>query len=143
MIGRRLAALGILALASPGVLQAQVGLVSGARRIALIARVEYRLPSGGGGIIPVSSPTETASRLWVRVETGHFEEVRPGLALVFGHVALYAAKGATLNRKSGMLFVITALTTVRKPAAGSRWLDPGLMLVAFAVGIPQRSDPRS
>jgi len=93
-----------------------------------------------------------------------------GLGLVFGYVALYAAKGATLHRKSGMLFVyvmlttavfgiviaagrgvvpavnipaglltsylvITALTTVRPPAAGSRWLDPGLVLVALAVGL--------
>jgi len=93
-----------------------------------------------------------------------------GLALTFGYVALYAAKGGTLHRKSGMLFVyailtmcvlglvmavgrnvapavnvpaalltsylvITALTTVRPPAAGSRWLHPGAMLVAFAVGL--------
>jgi len=28
-----------------------------------------------------------------------------GLALIFGYVALYATKGATLHRKSGMLFV--------------------------------------
>jgi uncharacterized membrane protein len=34
-----------------------------------------------------------------------------GLALVFGYVALYAAKGATLHRKSGMLFVYAILTT--------------------------------
>src|SRR5260370_27322382 len=33
-----------------------------------------------------------------------------GLALVFGCVALYAAKGATLHRKSGMLFVYAMLT---------------------------------
>jgi uncharacterized membrane protein len=32
------------------------------------------------------------------------------LALVFGYVALYAAKGATLHRKSGMLFVYAMLT---------------------------------
>ena len=31
--------------------------------------------------------------------------------------------------------VITALTTVRPPSAESRWLDPGLMLLAFAVGL--------
>ncbi len=96
------------------------------------------------------------------------------LALVFGYVALYAAKGATLHRKSGMLFVyailtmcffgtliaavrgvapavnipaalltsylvITALITVRPPAAGSRWLDPVLMLVALAVGLTSLS----
>lgn len=32
------------------------------------------------------------------------------LALVFGYVALFAAKGAALHRKSGMLFVYTMLT---------------------------------
>jgi uncharacterized membrane protein len=32
------------------------------------------------------------------------------LALVFGYVALYAAKGATLHRKSGMLFVFAMMT---------------------------------
>ena len=93
-----------------------------------------------------------------------------GLGIVSGFVALYAAKGAMLHRKSGMLFVyailttcvfgtliaivrgvapalnvpagvltaylvITALTTVRPPAAGSRWLDRGAMLVALAVGL--------
>lgn len=93
-----------------------------------------------------------------------------GLGLVFGYVALYAAKGAPLHRRSGILFVyamltmcffgtliaavrgvapavnisagvltaylvITALITVRPLSAGSRWLDPGLMLVALAVGL--------
>lgn len=33
-----------------------------------------------------------------------------GLGLVAGYVALYAAKGATLHRKSGMLFVYAILT---------------------------------
>jgi uncharacterized membrane protein len=32
------------------------------------------------------------------------------LALVFGYVALFAAKGATLHRKSGMLFVLAMVT---------------------------------
>lgn len=32
------------------------------------------------------------------------------LALVFGYVALYATKGATWHRKSGMLFVFTMVT---------------------------------
>lgn len=93
-----------------------------------------------------------------------------GLGLVSGYLALYAAKGAPLHRKSGMFFVsvmltmsvtgmlmaagrgvapainiptaaltaylvVTALTTVRPPAAGSRWLDIGAMLVALAVGL--------
>lgn len=92
------------------------------------------------------------------------------LGLVCGYVALYAVKGATLHRKSGMLFVyamstmclggfalavagrnnwtavnasaavmmfylvLTSLTTVRPPAAGSRWLQMVAMLVAFIVG---------
>jgi uncharacterized membrane protein len=33
-----------------------------------------------------------------------------GLALMFGYVALYATKGATLHRKSGMLFVYAMIT---------------------------------
>jgi len=97
------------------------------------------------------------------------------LGLTAGYVALFAAKGALVHRKSGMLFVyamlvmsvfgmtiavlrdkapdinipaglitsymvITALTTVRSPAASSRgggwrWLDIGAMLVALAVGM--------
>jgi hypothetical protein len=92
------------------------------------------------------------------------------LSLVSGFVALYAAKGAGLHRKSGMLFVYamltmcvagvplavvqgkwavvnipaalltaylvtTALTTVRPPFAGSRWLHLGGLLVALAVGL--------
>jgi uncharacterized membrane protein len=92
------------------------------------------------------------------------------LALACGYVALYAAKGSTVHRKSGLAFVyamltmallgamiaavrgvapainvpaavlssylvITALTTIRPLAAGSRWLDVGAMLVALAVGL--------
>lgn len=92
------------------------------------------------------------------------------LGLLFGYVALYATKGSTLHRRSGMLFVVvmlttavagmvmatvrdvapavnipaalltaylvvTALTTIRPPVAGSRWLDLGAMLVALAVGL--------
>jgi uncharacterized membrane protein len=93
-----------------------------------------------------------------------------GLGLVSGYVALAAAKGARLHRRSGMLFVyamltmcvagttiavfrgaapainvpaalltaylvITALTTVRPLAAGSRPLHLGLLLVALIVGV--------
>ncbi len=93
-----------------------------------------------------------------------------GLGLVAGYVALYAAKGATLHRRSGMVFVfamltvavcgmviaarrdvapavnipaglltaylvVTALTTIRPPYAGSPWVDAGAMLVALAVGL--------
>jgi uncharacterized membrane protein len=94
--------------------------------------------------------------------------VAGALALVLGFVALFAAKGLRLHRKSGLLFVgamvvmglsgagiaavtgevgsvtggllaaylvVTALTTVRPPAAGSRWIDLGAMLVAFVVGL--------
>jgi hypothetical protein len=96
------------------------------------------------------------------------------LGLVFGYVALSAAKGATLHRKAGILFVyamltmsvfggtiaavqgvapainipaalltsylvITALITVRPPSSRSRWLTPGLMLVALAVGLTSLS----
>jgi uncharacterized membrane protein len=96
--------------------------------------------------------------------------VAGALGIVFGFVALYAAKGARLHRRSGMLFVyalltmcflgallaavrgkapesnvpmalltaylvITGLTTVRTPSAGSRALDLGLMLVASVVGL--------
>jgi uncharacterized membrane protein len=90
------------------------------------------------------------------------------IALAAGAVALYGLKGATLHRKSGMLFVlamlvmsftgavmaalkaeaisviagalafylvITALLTVRRPVAGSHWIDLGAMLVALAIGI--------
>lgn len=91
------------------------------------------------------------------------------LGLVSGYIALYAAKGARLHRKSGMLFVYamltmclagvllavvqgtwavvnipaalltaylvtTALTTVRPPFAGSRWLHLGGLLLALAIG---------
>jgi len=93
-----------------------------------------------------------------------------GLGIVFGFVALFAAKGARLHRQSGMVFVyalitmalmgaamaavwgkqptsnipvglltaylvITGLITVRPPAAGSRRLDLGLMLVGLAVAL--------
>ena len=96
--------------------------------------------------------------------------VAGSLGLVSGFVALYAAKGAPLHRKAGMVFVcvmltmaftgtiiaavrgaapalnipaalvtaylvVTGLATVRPPASGSRWLNLGAMLVAFAVGL--------
>ena len=92
------------------------------------------------------------------------------LGLISGYVALFAAKGATLHRKSGMIFVfamlpmavtgllisafegvapainipsavltfylvVTALTTVRSPAQGSRRLGIAGMLMALAVGL--------
>jgi len=96
--------------------------------------------------------------------------VAGGLGLLFGYIALYAAKGAPLHRRCGMLFVyamltmsvagatiatirgvapainlpaalltaylvVTALTTVRAPLGGARWLHRGAMLVALAVGV--------
>lgn len=99
---------------------------------------------------------------------GHI--VAGGLGLVAGYIALYATKGATLHRRSGMAFVfamlamsvggmlmaavrgvapavnipasvltaylvITALAAIRPPAAGSRWLDIGAMLVALTVAV--------
>jgi uncharacterized membrane protein len=93
-----------------------------------------------------------------------------GLGILSGFLALYAAKGARLHRRSGRVFfyamlttaiaggviaavrdvapainipaglltaylVITALMTVRPPTALSRWLQPGLMVVALAIGL--------
>lgn len=60
-----------------------------------------------------------------------------GLALVFGYVALYAAKRAPLHRRSGMAFVYAMLTMCfsTTPCCRVGWLDPGLMLVALAVGL--------
>ncbi len=90
--------------------------------------------------------------------------------LVSGFIALFATKGATLHRRSGLVFVcvmltmslsgmviaaargvapainipsalltaclvVSALTTVRPVAAGSRWLDIATMMVALAVGL--------
>jgi len=92
------------------------------------------------------------------------------LGLLFGYVALYAAKGGRLHRKTGVWFVyvmltmsvtgltiavvrnvapainvpmslltaylvVTALTTVRPPFAGSRALAIGGMLMALAVAV--------
>jgi hypothetical protein len=94
-----------------------------------------------------------------------------GLGLLSGYVALYAAKGATLHRKSGIVFVysmltmstfgalmaatqnnnwtpvnvsaalltsylvITARTTVRPFAVGSRWLHLGGLLLASTLAL--------
>lgn len=95
--------------------------------------------------------------------------VAGALGLTSGFIALYAAKGGTLHRRSGTVFVVamltmcvggliiaavrgiapainipsalltaylvvTALTTVRPPARGSRGLTVAAMLVALAVG---------
>lgn len=64
MMGRRLAALGILAVAGPAILQAQVGLASGAAHIELIVRVPPRATISG-----VGSVRETARRGNWREET--------------------------------------------------------------------------
>ena len=53
-------------------------------------------------------------------------------------IATIRGVAPAVNIPAGVLtayLVITALTTVRPPAAGARWLDPGLMLVALAVGV--------
>ena len=53
-------------------------------------------------------------------------------------VAIAFLRGIETNALGGVLaayLVITALTTVRPPAAGARWLDRGAMLVALAVGL--------
>jgi hypothetical protein len=90
------------------------------------------------------------------------------LGLLTGYVALYVAKGGTLHRRSGMLFlcamlpmalfgvvialgrnvapainvpaalltsylIVTALTTVRPPESGARWLHVSGLLVASAI----------
>jgi uncharacterized membrane protein len=53
------------------------------------------MPAGPVGIVPMILP---------------FHIVAGVLALVFGYVALFAAKGATLHRKSGLLFVFAMVT---------------------------------
>jgi uncharacterized membrane protein len=91
-----------------------------------------------------------------------------GVGIVSGYVALYAAKGAALHRRGGMVFVcsmitmavfgaamaafkgelgnvlmgvlaaylvITGLTAIHPPTAGSRRLDLGATLVALAAGV--------
>jgi len=50
-MGRRLAALGILAVAGPAAVQAQVGLTSGTVQVALIARVAPRASVNGVGVL--------------------------------------------------------------------------------------------
>ena len=54
-----------------------------------------------------------------------------GLGLFFGYVALSAAKGASLHRKSGMLFVYTVL-----PMAVTGMLISAIEGVAPAINIP-------
>jgi hypothetical protein len=58
--------------------------------------------------------------------------VAGGLGLVSGFVALYAAKGATLHRKSGMVFVYTMLTmsTAGIVIAASRGAAPAINIPA-------------
>jgi hypothetical protein len=57
--------------------------------------------------------------------------VAGSLALVFGYVALYSAKGALLHRKSGMLFVYAMLTMAAFGAAIA-----GVRSVAPALNVP-------
>jgi hypothetical protein len=63
------------------------------------------------------------------------------LAMCGFGVVLAAAKGGPwgpVNLRAALLtayLVVTALTTVRPPASGSRWLDTGGMLLALAIGL--------
>lgn len=57
-----------------------------------------------------------------------------GLALVFGYVALYAAKGAALHRKSGMLFVY-AMVTLSLSGALMEILKTSLTAVNVVAGL--------
>jgi len=56
-----------------------------------------------------------------------------GLGLVFGYVALYAAKGATLHRKAGTIFVYAMLTTsvCGMVIAAVRGVAPGAVLATM------------
>jgi len=57
-----------------------------------------------------------------------------GLALVFGYVALYATKGATLHRRSGMFFVY-AMITMSLSGAVMDALKTGGMTVNVVAGL--------
>lgn len=91
------------------------------------------------------------------------------LAVVFGYIALFSAKGASVHRRTGLMFVysmlvmlllavavqidrdkgigamvgvsfvvymvITALTTVRDPVPGTRWLDRGGVVLALGYSL--------
>ncbi len=62
------------------------------------------------------------------------------LAMCFFGTLIAAVRGVApaVNIPAGVLtayLVITGLTTVRPPAVGAPWLDPGLMLVALTVGV--------
>ena len=57
-----------------------------------------------------------------------------GLALVFGYVALYATKGATLHRKSGILFVY-AMVTLSLSGALMEALTKSLTSVNVIAGL--------
>jgi uncharacterized membrane protein len=57
-----------------------------------------------------------------------------GLALVFGYIALYAAKGATLHRKSGILFVY-AIVTLSLSGALMDALNTGRISINVVAGL--------
>jgi uncharacterized membrane protein len=60
------------------------------------------------------------------------------MALMGATMAVVRGKAPEANAPVGLLtayLVITSLTTVRPPSAGSRWLDRGLMLVVLAVAL--------
>lgn len=110
MIGRRLAALGLLVVGVPATSQAQVGLASSGAQIALIARAapgasisgvsparqtarqgslvessaKVRLSANTGYrlvVVGTAPVNSAASRVWVRAENGRFEEIKSGAAV--------------------------------------------------------------
>src|SRR4051812_19200531 len=68
---------------------------------------------------------------------------KSGMVFVFAMLVLSTTgtliaivKGQPFNVVAGLLtgyLVVTGLLTVRRPAAGARWIDVGAMLVALAV----------
>ena len=55
------------------------------------------------------------------------------LALVFGYVALYATKGATLHRRSGMLFVYAMVTMSLSGALMDAWKTRSIPSTSWRV----------
>ena len=73
------------------------------------------------------------------------------LALAFGYVALYASKGATLHRRSGMLFVYAMVTMSLSGAVMDAWktrsitvnVVAGLMTFYFVATGLRRGRPEA
>jgi len=58
----------------------------------------------------IAAPAQRQSQTGIVPMILPFHILAGVLALVFGYVALYAAKGATFHRKSGLLFVFAMVT---------------------------------